>query len=149
MKNAIIKILIGLLVFLIAMFASYILLSNSSRLRYENWRTTFRKERLTGAVPITRYVDITGCKATPSLAYSYASSSIKFLNDDDRNHVVFFKSGRFTVPARGSADIKLDFLGYPGGESYNCDTVKNIGAIGIIRIASSLSASSTNLNQSR
>lgn len=100
-------------------------------IRREIQRRNFKVQKFTGNVVATKSVTIAQCKIEPVISFAKLNSELAFVNTDNTNHVLFFKEGHYTVPARGTLKLDLNFLKTPGNKGFDCDSHKHAGVISI------------------
>jgi len=132
-KNIITLFVLLALFFVSAGFAYYFGPQIRNELRVKEWRAKYYTDTPTGklTLPKASSINITGCKAEPRSLFTHLNSQLRFVNNDDRGHMIYFRQKNFLVPANGYVDVAIDFLSKPGDRGYyDCDSAKYVGMIG-------------------
>ena len=111
------------------------------KIMYQQFVKNFRMITPTGRVYETKSVSINDCKVDPSIAHVRLEGILKYVNNDERSHTIYFKEGHYTVSAKSDMSINLAFLKTPGAKSYDCDSVKHVGIVVVAQQAISASSS--------
>lgn len=131
-KNLIALLVLLLLFVLSAGLAYYFGPQIRNELRVQEWREKYYVENPVGKIttPHVSSVNISGCKAEPRTLLTHLNSQLRFVNNDDRGHMIYFRQKNFLVPANGYVDVAIDFFSNPGDKGYyDCDSSKYVGMI--------------------
>jgi hypothetical protein len=90
-------------------------------------------ELVASAAVRTDKINLSSCKAMPTVASFNLDSMITLVNDDPTEHtMVLDPKNTFTVPGKSKKTIKADFGHGPGLYGYGCDM--SSGAVGMMLV---------------